>query len=335
MKRVSLSALVIAVFSMGCFWGDMVFAEPVKMRVSLGIPEHHFISKQYAEWAKMIEQNSKGTIKPELYYSAQLYRDNEVLKAIQTGAIEAGYVLSFVMENQLVPAMKVLQMPFLYQTLDEALKVLHSDIGEGMKKTAEQKGVKLLGFVSFSDPEGDGLMTRKLVKVPSDVKGIVLRTLSPETSAMMKKWGAGPSFITGAELYLGMQRGTIQGSIVSVSSMIERKLYEVAPYMIILPMISVHSGISMNKAFFDRLTPIQQKVIMDASAVIDKNNYGIAISTYKKDLEELKKKAKVYFPSEAELVQWRAGCEEVWAETARSNKDVADALIKVRAMLKR
>ncbi len=179
MKRVRVLTSLVAVFVVGCFICGAVFAAPVTMKVSMGTPENHFLTKEYAEWARLIEANSKGELKVQLYHSSQLFRDNEVVKAIQTGGIDAGCAYAMYMENQLVPAMKVLQMPFLFGNLDEALKVLHSDIGESMKKTAEQKGVKLLGIVSFPSPDGEGLETIRPARVPADVKGMVLRTIGP------------------------------------------------------------------------------------------------------------------------------------------------------------
>ena len=241
MKRIGLGSAFLVALAIGLFMGGSVFAVGTVMRVSVSTPENHFQTKQFAEWCRLIEQNSKGEIKAQLYHSAQLFRDNEVIKAIQTGGIEGGNAFAMYMENQLVPAMKVLQMPFLFDTLEEALRVLHSEIGESWKKAAEQKGVKLLGLVSFPSPDGEGLCTVKPVKVPADVKGMVLRTIGPELAAMMKKWGAGPSFLTGAEVYMALQRGTLNGAIASIPSYNERKLYEVAPYIIMLPYASVHA----------------------------------------------------------------------------------------------
>jgi C4-dicarboxylate-binding protein DctP len=336
MRKAPLATLLFAVFAAECFICGTVFAAaPVIIKVSLATPENHFLTKQYAEWGKLIEQNSKGEIKVQLYHSAQLFRDNEVVKAIQTGGIEAGCAYAMYMENQLVPSMKVLQMPFLFATLEEALRVLHSDIGESMKKAAEQKGVKLLGIVSFPSPDGEGLVTIKPAKVPSDVKGLVLRTIGPELAAMMKRWGAGPSFLTGAEVYMALQRGTLQGSIASIATLVERKLYEVAPCMIMLPYASVQTYLAINKGFFDRLSAAQQKAVVDASTVIDKNNYSMAMTTMKNDLEEGQKKAKVYFPDTTELAKWKEGCEDIWKETAEKNKDIAEVMAKVRAILKR
>jgi TRAP-type C4-dicarboxylate transport system substrate-binding protein len=91
----------------------------------------------------------------------------------------------------------------------------------------------------------------------------------------------------------------------------------------------------MNKGFFDRLSPAQQKAILDASAAIDKSNYNVTMTAMRNDLEEAQTKAKVHTPTAAELAKWSEGREDVWAETARSNKDVAETLTKVRALLKR
>jgi C4-dicarboxylate-binding protein DctP len=333
MRRIPL---VMLLFAAGCLISGTVWAAPpIVMKCTVATPEHHFETKQFIEWGRLTEQNSKGEIKFQLYHSAQLFRDNEAVKAIQTGGVESGAAFAMYMQNQLVPAMKVLQAPFLFNTLEEALKVIHSDIGDGWRKVAEQKGVRLFGLVSFPSPEGEGLCTIKPAKVPADVKGMVLRTIGPELATMMKKWGAGPSFLTGAEVYMALQRGTLHGGIASVATYVERKFYEVAPHLVMLPYASVHVYIAVNKGFFDRLTPFQQKAILDASDAIDKSNYNVAMTTMKRDMEEGKQKAKIYFPSAAELAKWSEGREDVWAEMSKASKDVGDSLTKVRAMLKR
>jgi C4-dicarboxylate-binding protein DctP len=334
MKRISL---VMVFFAAACFLcsGTTFAASPILMRMSVATPENHIETKQCIEWGRLIEENSKGEIKVQIYHSAQLFRDNEVLKAVLTGGVEAGIVLTMYIQTQAVPTMKVLQMPFLFNNTEEVMKVMHSDIAEGWKKTAEQKGVKLLGLFTFPT-EGEGFVTVKPAKVPADVKGTVLRTIGPEVASMIKKWGAGASFLTGAEVYLALQRGTLQGGIGSIASYVERKWYEVAPYFIALPLASVNGYMVVNKGFFDRLSPANQKAVLDASAAIDKSNYNAVMANLKKDIENAhKNKANLYYPNASELAKWKEGCEQVWAESAGNDKDVIETLAKVRAILKR
>ena len=333
-KRVLLTGVLAA--WMGAFIClSLAYAAPVTIRFSNGAPENHFLTQQYIEWGKLVEKNSKGEVKVQVYHSAQLFRDNEVIKAVQTGALEAGCAYAMYAENQLVPAMKVLMMPFLYKDLDDTMKVYRSEVGTAWKATADQKGVKLLNLVMFPAPDDEIILTAKPVKVPADVKGTVLRVVGPETAALAQKWGAGASFISGAEVYLALQRGTVNGAFNSLTTYVERKLYEVGPYVIFLPSINVQTFIAINKGFFERLAPPQQKAILDASATIEANTQQVAEKTLKEALEEAKKKAKLYTPTAAELNLWKEGTTSIWEEMAKKNPDVAAALKKTRSILNR
>ena len=333
-KRVLLTSILAALTIMFICLPNS-YSAPVTIRFSSGAPETHFLTRQYIEWAKLVENNSKGDLKVQVYHSAQLFRDNEVIKAVQTGALESGCAFTLYLENQLVPAMKVFQCPFLFQALDDTTKVYRSELGTAWKATAERKGVKILGMVVFPAPEDHIILTAKPVKVPADIKGMVIRGATPEHALAIKKWGAGPSFLTGAEVYLGLQRGTINGAINSLLTYMERKLYEVSPNVTFMPLSAVHTFIVVNKNFFDRLTPEQQKVVLDASTTIENNTVPFALKTFKEDLEEAKKKAKLYYPTPAELSLWKEGMPSIWDDMTKGNEEVAAALKKVRATLNR
>jgi len=332
-RRAAILLLALAVI-----WGlpAQGQAAPVTIRLSTGAPEQHFLTQQYAEWARLVEKNSKGELRVQLYHSAQLFRDNEVAKAIGTGAIEAGCAYAMYLENQLVPAMKIFQMPFFFRSSSEILAVMRSDTGAAMRRTAEQKGVKLLGMIVFPSPEDTIVMASKPIKVRDDIKGMVIRAVSPESSAIIKKWGAGPSFLTGAEVYMGLQRGTIHGAVNSITTYVERKLYEVAPHVVFLPVISVHTFIAMNKGVFDRLSPAQQKAILDATATIEGGTEAAAQRAFQHDMDEAKRKAKLlYQPTPAEMAVWREGSEALWGELSKSHKEVGEVLKSASALLKR
>ena len=335
MKTRALVAGLLAALAVNCISLTDGHSAPVTIRFSSGAPENHFLTKQYIEWASLIEKNSKGEIKVQVYHSAQLFRDNEVIKAVQTEALESGCGFTMYIENQLVPAMKVYMMPFLFESLDETWKVYRSELGDSWKKTAEKKGVKLLAMVVMPSPDDQIVLTTKPVKVPADLSGQVIRGASPEHALAIKKWGAGPSFLTGAEVYLGLQRNTINGAINSIATYTDRKLYEVAPYVVQLPVSAVHTFIIMNKSVFDGLTPEQQKIILEASAVIENNTLQIGKTTLKDSVEEAQKKAKVYTPTSAEMALWKEGMPALWDEIAKDKPEVAEALKTVKGMLKR
>ena len=335
MKKNVLVTGIVAVWIILFLGVSLTYSAPLKIRFSSGAPENHFLTKQYIEWAKLIETKSKGEIKVEVYHSAQLYRDNEVIKAVLTGGVDSGCAFTMYAENQLVPALKIYMMPYLFRTIDETWKVYQSDVGAAWKQTAEKKGVKLLAMVVMPSPEDHIVLATKPVKVPADIKGLVIRGASPEHAMVIKKWGAGPSFLTGAEVYLALQRNTINGALNSLATYMDRKLYEAAPYVVMTPFSVVHTFIIMNKPFFDKLSPEQQKIIMEASAAVENNTVQFGKHTLKESIEGAKKKAEVHIPTAAEAALWSEGMSDLWGDIAKGNEDVAEALKKVRAILNR
>ena len=311
-------------------------AAPVTIRFSASMPGHNFMTKQCVEWGKLVDQNSGGELKVQIFDSAQLYKDNELIKAIQTGAVDAGIMGSPFMGAQLIPTIRVFQMPFLFHTVDDMIKVYHSKVGAGWKETAEKKGIKVMGLVVHPSPEDQLIAAVKPVKVPGDLKGMTIRVIGPDDAAVMKKWGAAPSFIPGMDVYPALQRGTLQGAIGSVMLQVDLKRYEVAPYAVFLPLAGAQAYYGMNKEVFDKLTPKQQKALVDASTTMESRTKEMTMKDLAVAMEQLKKVMKgLHTPTPQEMAQWREGVADMWPELVGSNKELADALKETRAILGR
>jgi len=335
MKRVFTVAVIVSLF---CVLGGLsqVAAAPVTMKFSCSMPPHDFMTKQAVEWAKLVEQKSGGELKVQIFDSAQLYKDPDLPKAIMTGAVDGGLLGSPFVGTTLIPALRVFQMPFLFHNVDEMAKIYHSKVGDGWRATAEKKGVKIMGLVVHPSPEDQLIATKTPVKIPADIKGMAIRVVGPDDAAYIRKRGGSPSPVPGMDVYPALQRGTLQGSIGSVMLQISLKRYEVAPYAIFLPIAGAQAYFGINKEFFDKLDPKQQKALLDASAEWEKKSKGVTMEALKVAMADLKTKMKgLYTPNAQELALWKEGVEEMWPELVGSNKELADALKETRAILGR
>jgi TRAP-type C4-dicarboxylate transport system substrate-binding protein len=257
-----------------------------------------------------------------------------LIKAIQTGAVDGGMMGSPWLGTQLIPTMRVFQMPFLFHTVDDMLKIYHSKVGAAWKETAEKKGIMLTGLIVHPSPEDQLIATTKPVKVPPDLKGMTIRVIGPDDAAVFKKWGAAPSFIPGMDVYPALERGTLNGAIGSVMLQVDLKRYEVAPYAVFLPLAGAQAYYGMYKDFFDKLTPKQQNAIIDASMAMEKRTKDMTMEALVGAMAELKKVMKGLFtPTPQEMAQWREGVTEMWPELVGNNKELADALKETRAIL--
>ena len=250
----------------------------------------------------------------EIYYSGQLYSDVKVIEAIQVGAVEAANIYTNYLET-VVPEFVIFNLPLLYDTTAELEKVFDSNIGKILINKAESKGFKILG--RFLWPQEDiAFVSTKPIKVPGDVKGLKIRATASPQADWLQSLGAAPTFVTGAEMYMGFQRGTLDASLSALAATVERKLYEVAPYTTFLGVCVTIGMPTMNKKYFDKLPEDIQKAIMEASAEMNAASAEYAVNTHNRLLEEVKElPATLYFPTEEELKIWKAGIKDVWKKS--------------------
>jgi TRAP-type C4-dicarboxylate transport system substrate-binding protein len=214
------------------------------------------------------------------------------------------------------------------------IKVYQSKVGAGWKETAEKKGVKVMGLVVHPSPEDQMIAAVKPVKVPADLKGLTIRVIGPDDAAVMKKWGPAPSFVPGMDVYPALQRGTLQVAIGSVMLQVELKRYEVAPYAVFLPLAGAQAYYGMNKDVFDKLTPSQQKALVDASMAMEKRTKELTMKDLAAAMEQLKKVMKeLHTPTPQDMAQWREGVADMWPELVGTNQELADTLKETRASL--
>lgn len=285
-----------------------------KIRCSIGCPDSHFIGQQFINWANLIKEKTDGRVEVELYFNGQLYSDKDVIEAIQTGAIEAGCVYTFALAT-MIPEFEIFNMPMLFDTTAEEEKVLNGRIGKMLANKSETKGLKYLGW--FYWPQEDlGFVSTKEIKVPGDLKGLKIRGLSVVGAKWFESLGASPAYISGAELYMGFQRGTVDAAIGQIIGLIQRKQYEVAPHMICLGTSAMGSLPMINKRYFGKLPEDIQEAIIEASAEATVSSVEYGLNVHNKLLEQAKElNINVYHPTEEDLILWRTGIRDIWRKS--------------------
>jgi len=98
------------------------------------------------------------------------------------------------------------------------------------------------------------------------LKGKKIRAVSPETAALVAQLGGVPVSVSGAETYMALQRGTIDGVITTVDSALMGHYFEVAPYATLTNMAPGLGGPLVNKDAWAELPPDLQDTILKASA---------------------------------------------------------------------
>lgn len=173
----------------------------------------------------------------------------------------------------------------------------------------KEAGFKYVGYVSDRAPRQLTTSNRKVLK-PDDMKGLKVRV--PETPTIlevMKAWGASPTPIPAAELYLAMKQGLVDGQDNGFDAIAGAKYFEVQKYAMKLDYIQSGLMVLMAADKWARLSPAQQKALMDAAAETEKWASKMTWDVADKSIGALKNAGMEIV--EPDLLPFRQTAEEV------------------------
>ena len=126
-------------------------AEPIKLRVTLQLPLTNHLGVNLTQFKTEVEKHSGDTISVEIFDNSRLYRDDQALDAVASGAIEMGSVgiSQFVKK---MPALDLFGQPFLFnfEALVRAAADPDGDVRKMLDKAVlDRFGVRVLWLQSF------------------------------------------------------------------------------------------------------------------------------------------------------------------------------------------
>ena len=208
--------------------GSTAFAQELKL--STQWVENTVTSQTNRWWADELEKRSQGKVKVKIFYAGTLAKATENLQLIRSGGVElvnmsASYFGAdlplFTAPNSIPMAMSdVPQATVLVQRL---LKELPA-----MDEEAKRNGVKALHFHHLNPYK---LVCKQQIKSLDDLKGKKIRTWGSDMPKMVQAAGGVPVTLGLAELYEGLNRGTVDCIPFSVDLMVSYKIQEVAKHV--------------------------------------------------------------------------------------------------------
>jgi TRAP-type transport system periplasmic protein len=227
-----------------------------------GSPTHPY-SVGIDKLTPILDKNSGGAIKLQVFCCAQLGSERELAESVRLGTI---HMTSVAAEGALpawVPELQVFGLPFVIRDREHVYKVLDGPIGKDLEAKLAAQGLQVLGWweLGFRD-----MTTRnKPVRVPDDLKGLKMRVQEAKVwLGFMRALGAIATPIPFGELYGALQQGVVDGQenpIVTITSM---KFYEVQKFVGLTEHTYTALPVLASKRWWDGLKADQQKVIADS-----------------------------------------------------------------------
>ena len=261
--------------------------------------------KSAERFKELAEKMTKGRVKVELYPNSTLYKDKEEMEALQLGAVQM-LAPSLAKFGPLgVKEFEVFDLPYIFPTKTALYNVTEGDIGKGLLKKLEPKGITGL---AYWDNGFKVMSANRPLHHPADFKGLKMRIQSSNVlDAQMRALGANPQALAFSEAYRALQTGVVDGTENPPSNMYTQKMHEVQKHLTVSNHGYLGYAVIVNKKFWDGLPSEirgQLEKAMKEATTIEK---AIAQSDNDKALEAIRKsgRTQIYTLSVQEQAEWR------------------------------
>ena len=218
--------VLIAVVSFICFSTPAI----AEMKVKLGVVTKPGSAQNIAaeKFKELIEQRSNGNIKIQIFHSASLGNETEILQQVQMNTVQMAIITGGPFDT-FDPIVRVVNYPFLFKSNEQADQILDGPLGAQILKSLESSGFKGL---CFSENGFRNLTNNKRpVKSPEDVKGLKIRVMASTIhKAIWQDLGANPTPMPWP-IYTELEQGVIDGQENPLWVMEVYKFYEIQKYM--------------------------------------------------------------------------------------------------------
>lgn len=220
---------IFAALALGlaCTLADAQPKHSLKFNHVLGPKEPYH--EGFLNWAKRVEERTKGGLRIEVFHSAQLGKEEDILEQIRQGANIGQNTDSARMGNY-VPGIAVMNGPYFAETLEDVAKLRKAPtVMKWQDELAAKFGFKV---VSFNWVQGyRHFFTNKPIRKPEDLKGLRIRTPpAPIWQESIRALGATPVAMAFGEMYPGLQQKAIDGVELVYNNIPGGKFYEVLKF---------------------------------------------------------------------------------------------------------
>lgn len=216
------------------------------------------------KWAELFAECTEAEDSVNVAPSATMGDDAEMLTSATAGVIHVTANSQGAM-SQIVPEIGLLGLPFLFEDLPTAWKVLDGEVGQMLDERAQQAGLKILGF--WDNGIRNISHVSKLVPEPADIQGMKIRT-PPGAMAIdiFNTLGAAPAPLAFSELPTALQSGVFDGQENPLTNIYTSNIHEITPYITLTGHMYEATPVVAGQVWWSSLDEATQTCALEATA---------------------------------------------------------------------
>ncbi|SNS19907.1 TRAP transporter substrate-binding protein [Pseudomonas segetis] len=215
------------------------------------------------KFAEELKARTGGKDDAKLFLNGQLGSEEDTVSNAAMGTLDFS-ILAINNVTPFSPSVGILTMPYMIQSLDDAVTLTQSDIGKTLiDNTVRDAGVRIIGW-AYS---GFRVLTnsKKPVKTVEDLAGLQIRV--PKNEIMIdtyRAWGINPTPMAWSETFTGLQLKVVDGQDNPYLTVNAMKFDEVQKYVTNLRYLFSIEPLIVSESMFQEQSPQMQQIILDA-----------------------------------------------------------------------
>lgn len=266
-------------------------ADPITMKIGHSQPTETPRHQSLLKFKEMVEEKSNKSILVEIYPSAQLGNESEMIEQVKMGTLQGVRAGVF---DAVAPELLIYTMPFLFEDIESFQAVAAGPIGEAIGKNAEKNGIKVLATGDAGGFRNITNNTRPVTK-PEDLEGLKMRTPPVESIIKtMEALGANPVSIPYVEVYMGLKTGLADGQENPFVNIATMKFHEVQKYCTVVNYQVHPDPFNVNLEWFNSLSAEHQKLLKECATEMMKISDQMMTDANVESFDLIKNSLEIY-----------------------------------------
>jgi TRAP-type C4-dicarboxylate transport system substrate-binding protein len=232
------------------------------LKMSTQLAPDSIMVQGFEKWAENVSAKTDGILTIQVYPSAQLGSDEDVIEQAIQGANVAVLTDGGRMSNY-VKDIGIVGMPYIADDYAELRKITETPIFDGwVNQLAAQDGIRMLSANWYDGPRN--FLTNVPVNLPADLKGQRIRTPgAPVWARSVEAMGATPIAMGWNDSYNAIQSKSIDGVEAQNTASYALHIYELLKYLNKTEHFLLANFIIVGEKWFTTLPENLQKILVD------------------------------------------------------------------------
>lgn len=216
------------------------------------------------KFSELMEERSDGRITVDIQCCAQAGNETRAIQSIRTGILTGGFIGGSTLET-VVPAYRVLSLPYLFDNKAQAYEILQSDMGREMLDLLGDYDMYGLGFGSSYERS---VASRNPVRIETvdDLAGVKIRVLpTPGFVEAYNAFGTQPTPMAYGELFMALQNNVVDAIEISPDALVADKFHETVNSYTLLTVHQSTTVFLLSKSFWDGLPDDLKEIVQTAA----------------------------------------------------------------------